>query len=180
MTVPTPPAVSEAMREAVAQWLKLHFGLVPNAAKRFAGYFCADNGPIASEIARLTGERDTWKLVARGAGVCMTCALGAPDTFGCTDCLNTGFEQGAPQGYVPEGYHAETVARLTARAETTQAALSRLKADREAEVAKLKTACDHYEKALSHLWDGGSVLATDELAAARKAHRAVLTETPDA
>lgn len=44
-----------------------------------------------------TGEK--WKEAARRAGVCMTCALGAPDTFGCSDCLNTGWEQGAPVGF---------------------------------------------------------------------------------
>lgn len=42
----------------------------------------------------------TWKEVAQKAGVCMTCALGAPDTFGCTDCLNTGWNGGSPAGFV--------------------------------------------------------------------------------
>lgn len=41
-----------------------------------------------------------WKDVAQRAGVCMTCALGAPDTFGCTDRLNTGWDGGAPAGFV--------------------------------------------------------------------------------
>jgi hypothetical protein len=48
-----------------------------------------------------------WKEVAQRAGVCMTCALGAPDTFGCTDCLNTGWDGGAPAGFVRAGDAAQ-------------------------------------------------------------------------
>lgn len=48
-----------------------------------------------------------WKEVARRAGICMTCALGAPDTFGCSDCRNTGWIHGAPDGFVPDlEYHS--------------------------------------------------------------------------
>lgn len=39
---------------------------------------------------RLRYERDRYMKAAKGAGVCMTCAVDAPDYFGCTDCLNTG------------------------------------------------------------------------------------------
>jgi hypothetical protein len=46
-------------------------------------------------------QRNAWQKVAGQAGVCMTCAMGAPDPYGCTDCLNTGWEQGAPHGYMP-------------------------------------------------------------------------------
>lgn len=56
---------------------------------------------------------ESWKRVAERAGVCMTCALGAPDiSIGCTDCLNTGFEHGAPQGYVSEAFHEEKIQSL--------------------------------------------------------------------
>ncbi|SEN50188.1 hypothetical protein SAMN04489859_100877 [Paracoccus alcaliphilus] len=38
-------------------------------------------------------ERDHWKRIARHAGVCMTCQgpNGAPEPYGCSDCLNTGW-----------------------------------------------------------------------------------------
>jgi hypothetical protein len=48
------------------------------------------------EITRIKYERDQYKLACKQAGVCMTCAVSAPDTFGCSDCLNTGWEQGDP------------------------------------------------------------------------------------
>lgn len=47
-------------------------------------------------------ERDGWKAVCKRAGVCMSCALGAFEPYGCTDCLNTGWDGGAPAGFVPE------------------------------------------------------------------------------
>ena len=46
----------------------------------------------------------TWRNIAKQAGVCMTCALGAPEPFGCTDCLNTGWDGGAPAGFVSEAH----------------------------------------------------------------------------
>lgn len=55
MTTETHPPVSEAMREAVALQLKEHFGLTFSEAIRYADEACR---PIASDIARLTGERD--------------------------------------------------------------------------------------------------------------------------
>jgi len=57
MSDPTTPAVSEAMREAVAQWLRDRFPLNgwQSTAQAIA---LLKSGPIASEIARLTGERD--------------------------------------------------------------------------------------------------------------------------
>lgn len=55
----------------------------------------------ANELAASEAKRaDAWKGVAERAGICMTCALGAPDTFGCSDCLNTGWAFGEPLGYV--------------------------------------------------------------------------------
>ncbi len=47
-------------------------------------------------------ERDSWKAVCRKAGVCMSCAIAMPDPHGCFDCLNTGWEGGAPKAFAPE------------------------------------------------------------------------------
>ena len=44
----------------------------------------------AEELAK---ERDHWQGVAGREGVCMTChgPRGAPEPYGCSDCLNTGY-----------------------------------------------------------------------------------------
>ena len=47
-------------------------------------------------------ERDAWKTACQKAGVCMSCAIAMPDPHGCYDCLNTGWEGGAPIGFIPE------------------------------------------------------------------------------
>lgn len=39
-------------------------------------------------------ERDDYLRACKSAGVCMSCVHGAPDPYGCTDCLNTGFDMG--------------------------------------------------------------------------------------
>ena len=49
---------------------------------------------------------------AKSFGACMSCFDGAPEPFGCTDCLNTGYVGGAPPGYVSEETYNE--ARLDA------------------------------------------------------------------
>lgn len=49
------------------------------------------------EIKELRRERDAWIEVCQHASICMTCALGAPEPYGCTDCLNTGWNEGKPQ-----------------------------------------------------------------------------------
>ena len=43
--------------------------------------------------AELEKDHDHWKDVARREGVCMSCRgpRGAPEPYGCTDCLNTGY-----------------------------------------------------------------------------------------
>ena len=41
-------------------------------------------------------QRDAYKRACERAGVCMTCVVQAPDPYGCSDCLNTGWEQGDP------------------------------------------------------------------------------------
>jgi len=45
---------------------------------------------------RVRTERDEWKDACRRAGVCMSCATSSRDPMGCTDCLNTGRDGGAP------------------------------------------------------------------------------------
>ena len=42
-------------------------------------------------------ERDAYKRACQSAGVCMSCVLRAPEPYGCTDCLNTGFDGGDPR-----------------------------------------------------------------------------------
>lgn len=45
---------------------------------------------------RVRAERDEWKDACRRAGVCMSYATSSRDPMGCTDCLNTGWDGGAP------------------------------------------------------------------------------------
>lgn len=51
-------------------------------------------------VENLQAELAAWRNVAKRAGICMSCALGAAEPFGCTDCLNTGWNGGAPAGFV--------------------------------------------------------------------------------
>lgn len=104
MSDPTTPAVSEAMREAVAQWLRDRFPLNgwQSTAQAIA---LLKSGPIASEIARLTGERDAMDR----------------------DVTDMMWQR----------------RRAEERAEAAEAALSRLQADRDAEVGKLADARRH-------------------------------------
>jgi hypothetical protein len=71
----------------------------------------------ASRTLAAERERDGWKEAYRRTGGCMSCAITSPAPYGCTDCLNTGWERGAPTGYV------ETSALEAA--ETHSAALAR-------------------------------------------------------
>ncbi|RWH52194.1 MAG: hypothetical protein E5V72_01995 [Mesorhizobium sp.] len=41
-------------------------------------------------------EVDAYKAACERAGVCMTCVVQAPEPYGCSDCLNTGWQQGDP------------------------------------------------------------------------------------
>lgn len=61
----------------------------------------SDTAP-AEAVKNLQAELIAWRNVARRAGICMSCALGAHEPFGCTDCLNTGWNGGAPTGFIPE------------------------------------------------------------------------------
>ncbi|MBD7992882.1 Lar family restriction alleviation protein [Ochrobactrum sp. Sa2BUA5] len=49
----------------------------------------ADNAALT---ARVKGMEES----AKNSGVCMTCLTGSPDTYGCSDCLNTGWDGGCP------------------------------------------------------------------------------------
>lgn len=62
---------------------------------------------LLAQVEELRRERDGWKKACRSAGICMACALAAPDTFGCTDCLNTGWDGGAPTGFITGSIIAE-------------------------------------------------------------------------
>lgn len=53
-------------------------------------------------VRNLQTELAAWRNVAQKSGICMSCALGAHEPFGCTDCLNTGWTGGAPAGFIPE------------------------------------------------------------------------------
>lgn len=53
---------------------------------------------VAVEIGE---ERDAYKAACEAAGVCMSCVIRAPESFGCWDCQNTGWEGGAPAGFKP-------------------------------------------------------------------------------
>jgi hypothetical protein len=77
--------------------------------------------PRTSGIRRVLTEQRAalaaWQEVARRSGVCMTCAISAPEPYGCTDCLNTGWDGGAPAGFTPEATIAardKRIAELTA------------------------------------------------------------------
>jgi hypothetical protein len=63
-------------------------------------------------LAALAAER---RKTAKSFGACMSCYDGAPEPIGCTDCLNTGYEGGAPQGFVREDFHNEALAAYEAQ-----------------------------------------------------------------
>jgi hypothetical protein len=53
----------------------------------------ADAKEAEAYAEELEKERDHWQGVAGREGVCMTChgPRGAPEPYGCSDCLNTGY-----------------------------------------------------------------------------------------
>ena len=53
----------------------------------------ADAKEAEAYAEELEKERDHWQGVAGRQGVCMTChgPRGAPEPYGCSDCLNTGY-----------------------------------------------------------------------------------------
>ena len=65
----------------------------------------AQNNMITTLRARLAEaerERDAYKQRLERQGVCMSCVIVPMDTFGCSDCLNTGYEHGEPLELIAE------------------------------------------------------------------------------
>lgn len=48
----------------------------------------------SKRIAELEADANAWRLVAKRAGICMSCAVGSIEP--CTDCLGTQWDGGAP------------------------------------------------------------------------------------
>jgi len=179
MSDPTPPAVSEAMREAVSRKLAeladWHPDCIyeprqmPNVCLAIPGEpiwlaFCEDAdailaGPIASEIARLTerAERAETDADLRKMQVTNICrALGLTANVGAYARID----------------------EMNARAEAAEAALSRLQADRDAELGRArKYEREEIVRFLIEEADNGHPYYA---AAYRIRDRAALTETPDA
>lgn len=114
MTEPTTPGELErlvAELNASATSSSLTYGF--DQSHYLSGRAAEAITSLQSQVLRLEGEK-TWAVsVLRSRGVCMTCWNGPPEHYGCSDCLNTGWEQGAPL----EARDA------IARAETAQQAL---------------------------------------------------------
>lgn len=134
---------------------------------------------LAIQLAEHRAEIESWKGVARSAGVCMTCALGAPEYFGCTDCLNTGWEGGAPAGFVAEAQLAAANAEIEAMEalhSETMLGCGRLQNDLHRTFAQLAAAnarIAQAEKALNlieglHIPDQPSAYGGDELSWAQR------------
>ena len=57
---------------------------------------------LRARLAEVERERDAYKRRLELQGVCMSCVIVPPDTFGCSDCLNTGYEHGEPLALIAE------------------------------------------------------------------------------
>jgi hypothetical protein len=68
------------------------------------------------EDAEATAKR--YREMLLSIGVCPSCIDRAPEPFGCSDCLNTGWEGGAPRGFVSERFHQEELKRISERRQT--------------------------------------------------------------
>lgn len=136
MTAPSPhthPAeretpAGEAMREAVAQWLEAELGLYVSEAAEKAGEFCGPSGPIASELARLTAERDE----AREAFMRVAEAVGAPASERLDLEVRDRFARLTERAEKAETFALACELQIT----TAEAALTTLRADHAAEVAR--------------------------------------------
>lgn len=53
---------------------------------------------MRAELAEAEEKAREWKEAARRSGICMACALGTPEPYGCAECLNTGWAGGSPPG----------------------------------------------------------------------------------
>ncbi|RWN60263.1 hypothetical protein [Mesorhizobium sp.] len=56
-------------------------------------------------------EVDAYKAACERAGVCMTCVIQAPEPYGCSDCLNTGWSEGDPYERIKQ-LEAPTIGEL--------------------------------------------------------------------
>ena len=56
----------------------------------------ARTGPLPSIDVSDHDRAMRYRSALRWAGICMTCLDGAPEPYGCTDCLNTGYAEGNP------------------------------------------------------------------------------------
>jgi len=160
MTTPTPPAVSEAMREAVARdYVLVKRGLYyrPNSM----GYT-----GVLDEAGRYT-EAEAKAQTEHCDGITARLASEAPRF---SDACWTETRVKTVQGDLARA-EAE-IARLTGERDAWKEQASEeawALAAAEAETARLRAACAHYEKAFNELWDGYSATAKDEYDRARAA-----------
>lgn len=122
----------EARREAVAQWFVASLGKSSEQGRRAADDLLSVAGPIASELARLTAERDEAREdhVRAEAHICALEVLAYID----------------PEHTWKDAAVKERFARIAA-----EAALTTLRADHAAEVARLKLANSEYRDASGYL-----------------------------
>lgn len=94
---------------------------------------------------KAVAERAHWMRAARHAGVCMTCSgpNGAPDPFGCTDCLNTGWSS---------EYH-NGMADAQMRADSLQEELEHERAKVAAAYEAAADACNDYPVAAPSVYE---------------------------
>jgi len=61
--------------------------------ENFAKAVLMAQAALEAKLAKVLEERDHWQDVAGREGVCMACRgpRGAPEPYGCSDCLNTGY-----------------------------------------------------------------------------------------
>jgi hypothetical protein len=75
---------------------------------------------LRDALQTLLREREAYKRACKTAGVCMSCVIQPPEPYGCTDCLNTGWERGDPY---------EHVKSLEAEREADKARIAELEAE---------------------------------------------------
>jgi hypothetical protein len=90
---------AEQLADVFDEWAENPNGgkMAAIAYRRCARLIREKTEPASTDEAASAWE---WKEVARKAGVCMSCALGTPEPYGCVDCLNTGWASGTPPGFV--------------------------------------------------------------------------------
>lgn len=123
---------------------------------------------LYKEIFEFKRERDTYKQAALHAGVCPSCILEAPEPYGCSDCLNTGWMQGDPY---------EEIKTLKAKLEEANKALepdalASIVANirqGESETPRCEPPSD-YDVGIARGWVVRVLKGIDHLRAARRAH----------